>query len=98
MEILPAIDLLGGKGVRLTQGRYDAVTTYLEDPPAFARTLRGVAARLHVVDLEGARAGRAIQREAVRAIVEAFGPGVEVGGGVRSLETAEEYLALGADR
>src|SRR5262249_20440543 len=95
MEIYPAIDLLGGRGVRLHQGRYDAVTVYVDDPPAFAQTLRGAAARLHVVDLEGAREGRAVQRDVVRAVVAAFGPGVQVGGGVRSLEVAEEYFALG---
>jgi phosphoribosylformimino-5-aminoimidazole carboxamide ribotide isomerase len=98
MHVIPAIDLLGGKGVRLHQGRYDEVTVYLEDPVAFARSLRGRSERLHVVDLEGARAGRAVQRDLVRAIVEAFGAGVQVGGGVRSTGAAEDYLALGADR
>ena len=98
MDILPAIDLLGGHAVRLHQGRYDQVTVYERDPVALAARWRGVAARLHVVDLEGARAGRAVQRELVRAIIEAFGSGVEVGGGVRTLEAAEGYLELGADR
>ena len=98
MIVVPAIDLLDGKAVRLHQGRYDQVTVYDADPPARARGWRGVAERLHVVDLEGARSGRAVQAEAVRAIVAAFGPGVQVGGGVRSLDAAESYLALGADR
>jgi phosphoribosylformimino-5-aminoimidazole carboxamide ribotide isomerase len=53
---------------------------------------------LHVVDLEGARAGKAVQRESVRAIVDAFGPGVEVGGGVRSEEAIASYFELGAER
>ncbi len=98
MDVYPAIDLLGGRGVRLHQGRYDAVTVYLEDPAAFAASLRGVTPRLHVVDLEGARAGRPVQHDVVRAVIAAFGEGVQIGGGVRSLEAAEEYLALGADR
>jgi phosphoribosylformimino-5-aminoimidazole carboxamide ribotide isomerase len=96
--VIPAVDLLGGKAVRLHQGRYDAVTVYDEDPPARARAWRGKVPWLHVVDLEGAREGRPVQREQVRAVVEAFGPGVEVGGGVRTRESFEAYLALGAER
>jgi phosphoribosylformimino-5-aminoimidazole carboxamide ribotide isomerase len=96
--VIPAIDLLGGKAVRLHQGRYDAVTVYDEDPPSRARGWRGKVPWLHVVDLEGARDGRPVQRELVRAVVEAFGPGVEVGGGVRTRESFEAYLALGAAR
>lgn len=98
MEIIPAIDLLGGQAVRLHQGRYDQVTVYESDPVALAARWRGVTARLHVVDLEGARAGHAVQRDLVRAILDAFGAGVEVGGGVRTLAAAESYLELGADR
>ena len=98
MLLFPAIDLLDGQAVRLHQGRYDQVTVYDADPPALAARFRGRCARLHVVDLEGARAGRAVQAELIRAILQAFGPGVQVGGGVRSAEVAEEYLALGADR
>jgi phosphoribosylformimino-5-aminoimidazole carboxamide ribotide isomerase len=98
MMIIPAIDLLGGRVVRLQRGRYDAVTQYDDDPPARARSWRGKAAFLHVVDLEGAREGRPVQSDAVRAIVEAFGPGVQVGGGVRTRESFDAYLALGASR
>ena len=98
MIVIPAIDLLGGKAVRLHQGRYDAVTVYDEDPPARARAWRGKVPWLHVVDLEGARDGRPVQRDVVRAVVDAFGPGVEVGGGVRTRETFEATLALGAAR
>ena len=65
MQVLPAIDLLDGKAVRLHQGRYDAVTVYADDPPALAASLRGKVPILHVVDLEGARAGRAVQRDVV---------------------------------
>jgi phosphoribosylformimino-5-aminoimidazole carboxamide ribotide isomerase len=96
--VIPAVDLLGGKAVRLHQGRYDAVTVYDEDPPARARGWRGKVPWLHVVDLEGARDGRPVQRDVVRAVIDAFGAGVEVGGGVRTRESFEEYLALGARR
>lgn len=98
MHILPAIDLFQGQAVRLHQGRYDAVTVYDDDPARLAASLRGKIEWLHVVDLEGARAGKPVQADLVRAIVAGFGPGVQVGGGVRSVETAEAYLALGASR
>jgi phosphoribosylformimino-5-aminoimidazole carboxamide ribotide isomerase len=98
VQLIPAIDLLDGKAVRLHQGRYDQVTVYDHDPAALAARYRGQCGRLHVVDLEGARAGRAIQTEMVQAIVAAFGPGVQVGGGIRSEEAAESYIALGAER
>ncbi len=98
MIVLPAIDLLDGQAVRLHQGRYDAVTVYDADPPARARAWRGKVPILHVVDLAGARDGRPVQKDMVRAIIDAFGPGVEVGGGVRSRESFEAYLALGAAR
>ncbi|HEY8092080.1 MAG TPA: 1-(5-phosphoribosyl)-5-[(5-phosphoribosylamino)methylideneamino]imidazole-4-carboxamide isomerase [Polyangiaceae bacterium] len=98
MIVLPAIDLLAGKAVRLQQGRYDAVTVYDEDPPARARAWRGKVPWLHVVDLEGARAGRPVQHDVMRAVVEAFGPGVQVGGGVRTRASFEACLTLGAQR
>jgi phosphoribosylformimino-5-aminoimidazole carboxamide ribotide isomerase len=101
MLVLPAIDLLDGKAVRLHQGRYDAVTVYADDAPALAASLRGRVPLLHVVDLAGARAGHAVARDLVRAVVEAFsgeGGGVQVGGGVRSLAAVEAYLDLGAAR
>lgn len=98
MIVIPAIDLLGGKVVRLRQGRYDAVTVYDGDPPGRARALRGKVRWLHVVDLEGARDGWPVQREVVRAIVEAFGPGVQVGGGIRTRESFGQVRSLGAER
>jgi phosphoribosylformimino-5-aminoimidazole carboxamide ribotide isomerase len=96
--VLPAIDLLGGKAVRLHQGKYDEAKVYDDDPPARACEWRGKVRILHVVDLEGAKAGRAVQTDAVRAIVAAFGPGVQIGGGVRTREAFESYVALGAAR
>jgi phosphoribosylformimino-5-aminoimidazole carboxamide ribotide isomerase len=102
MRVLPAIDLLGGKAVRLHQGRYEEATVYDDDPAAVARRFRAVVDAMHVVDLEGAKSGSPVQRERVRAIVEAFtGDGVgmvQVGGGVRSRAALEAYLALGARR
>jgi phosphoribosylformimino-5-aminoimidazole carboxamide ribotide isomerase len=96
--VIPAIDLLGGKAVRLHQGRYDAVTVYDEDPPSRARAWRGKVPWLHVVDLEGARDGQPVQRSLVQAIIAEFGAGTQVGGGVRTRESFEAYRALGAAR
>jgi phosphoribosylformimino-5-aminoimidazole carboxamide ribotide isomerase len=96
--VIPAIDLLDAKAVRLHKGQYDAVTVYDDDPAARARAWRGQVPLLHVVDLEGARQGHPVQSDVVRAIVDAFGPGVEVGGGVRTRESFEAALALGASR
>ena len=99
MRILPAIDLLGGKAVRLHQGRYEEATVYDDDPAGVAKRFRASVSAMHVVDLEGAKAGAPVQRELVRAIVEAFAGGdVQVGGGVRSRASLEAYLALGARR
>lgn len=99
MRVLPAIDLLGGKAVRLHRGQYDAATVYDDDPPRVARRFRAHVEAMHVVDLEGAKAGEPVQKELVRAIVGAFAGGfVQVGGGVRSREVLEAYLALGARR
>jgi phosphoribosylformimino-5-aminoimidazole carboxamide ribotide isomerase len=98
MIVIPAIDLLSGKAVRLKQGRYDQVTTYDEPPHDIARAWKAFAPRLHVVDLEGAKAGKAVQTDSVRRIVSAFGEGVQVGGGIRSFEAVESYFALGVDR
>jgi phosphoribosylformimino-5-aminoimidazole carboxamide ribotide isomerase len=102
MIVIPAIDLLDGKAVRLHQGNYEKVTVYSEDPAALAATLRGKIPILHVVDLEGARAGRPVQKDLVRAVIDAFEStpesGVQIGGGVRSIEAIGEYLALGAKR
>jgi len=99
-EVWPAIDLLGGQCVRLSQGRYDDVTVYDADPAAVARRFAGLgAARLHVVDLDGARAGRPSNVEAVQRVVEAAGDApVELGGGLRDLAGVESALALGVDR
>jgi phosphoribosylformimino-5-aminoimidazole carboxamide ribotide isomerase len=98
MIVVPAIDLLGGKAVRLHQGKYDQVTVFDDDPVARARTFAGRAERLHVVDLEGARTGTPVARDLVRSITLAFGGPVQMGGGIRSREAFEACLSLGADR
>jgi phosphoribosylformimino-5-aminoimidazole carboxamide ribotide isomerase len=98
MIVIPAIDLLGGQAVRLHQGRYDAVTVYEADPTARALAWKGKVPFLHVVDLEGAREGKPVQHDTVRAIAAVFGKGLEVGGGVRTRESFEAYLELGAAR
>lgn len=99
MRILPAIDLLGGNAVRLHQGRYEDATVYDRDPPSVARRFRAGVDVLHVVDLEGAKAGAPVQRAQVAEIAAAFAGGrLQVGGGVRSREALEAYLALGAWR
>ena len=98
MRVIPAIDLLNGQAVRLKQGLYDQVTTYDQRPGEIAKEWRQVVDRLHVVDLEGARGGKPAQIDLVREVVDTFGDGVQVGGGVRNLEAVETYFALGVSR
>ena len=99
-EVIPAIDLLGGRCVRLSQGDYDRVSVYGDDPAAVAASFVAAGApRVHVVDLDGARAGRPHNRDAVRAIVGAArGVPVQLGGGMRDEGAVEEALALGVER
>lgn len=98
MEVIPAIDLLDGKAVRLMKGRYEDVTVYHDNPPVLAAGWAGHVKRLHVVDLEGARAGHAVQRDLVMRLVKSFGSGVQVGGGVRSFDAVKSYFDLGVER
>jgi phosphoribosylformimino-5-aminoimidazole carboxamide ribotide isomerase len=97
-ELVPAIDLLEGAVVRLHQGDYAKVTRYPLDPLAHAAALRGKVARLHVVDLAGARSGAPTQHDFIKQLCNAFGPGVQVGGGVRDRARAESLLEAGASR
>ena len=98
IEILPAIDIRGGRCVRLTQGDYDRETVFDSDPAAAARRwIAQGARRLHIVDLDGAREGRAVNADAVERIA-ALGAPLQVGGGVRDLETVGRYRALGVNR
>ncbi len=99
MIILPAIDLKNGKCVRLEQGLMDKDTVYSDDPAAMARHWQQEGGEfLHLVDLDGAFAGEPKNRSAIEAIVAAVDIPVELGGGIRDLETVEGYLALGIDR
>ena len=99
MLILPAIDLRGGHCVRLSQGDYARERIYDSDPAKVAQDFEGQGASwIHVVDLDGAKAGEPQNWEGIRAIVAAVSVPIEVGGGVRSLSTARELLASGASR
>ncbi|NLG10161.1 MAG: 1-(5-phosphoribosyl)-5-[(5-phosphoribosylamino)methylideneamino]imidazole-4-carboxamide isomerase [Coriobacteriaceae bacterium] len=99
MQILPAIDLLEGKVVRLAKGDYGAVTVYNDDPVAQAVIFREQGARwLHVVDLDGARSGDPVNLSIIESIISETGLKVEVGGGVRTLETIERLVLAGATR
>jgi len=98
LEVIPALDLLDGKAVRLRQGRYDEVTVYDEHPHVLAAEWSGRVRRVHVVDLDGAKGGKPQQRILVRKVVASFGAGVQVGGGVRSMATVNAYFDLGVER
>jgi len=99
VEIWPAIDLRGGKCVRLKQGDYGRETVFGEDPAAMARHwLKQGAQRFHLVDLDGARDGRSGNLDSVRAIVETTGLPCELGGGIRDEQTIQELLDLGLAR
>jgi len=99
MELIPAIDLLDGNVVRLHKGDYNAVTVYSNDPVAQAKSFYEAGARrLHVVDLEGARSGKAHHVAVIEAILSEVPLAVQVGGGIRSVETAERWLAVGVKR
>ena len=99
MLILPAIDLIGGKCVRLTRGHYDRKTEYSINPVDVAMQFKAAGAtHLHVVDLDGARTGAQVNLEVVRHIKAATGLHVEYGGGVRSIANIEAALAAGVDR
>jgi len=99
MEIIPAIDIRGGRCVRLEQGDYARETVFDDDPVAVARRWQAAGARrLHVVDLDGARDGRPGNEGAVRAILAASSVPVQVGGGVRDIAVIQRYVDAGADR
>jgi phosphoribosylformimino-5-aminoimidazole carboxamide ribotide isomerase len=99
MQIWPAIDLRGGKCVRLRQGDYNRETIYGDDPAAMARQFVEQGAEyLHLVDLDGAREGRPVNLASVRAIVEAVHIPCELGGGIRDEQSICELLDLGVAR
>lgn len=98
-EIIPAIDLQGGRCVRLVQGDFDQSTVYGDDPAAMARRWESAgASRIHVVDLDGAKAGGPRQLDVVAAIVKAVRVPVQLGGGLRTTDDIAAALAAGVDR
>jgi phosphoribosylformimino-5-aminoimidazole carboxamide ribotide isomerase len=96
---IPAVDIRGGRCVRLVQGDFARETRYADDPAEMARHWQAQGAtRLHVVDLDGARDGIRANRDVIRRLLRSVDVPVQVGGGIRSLETARAVLEDGADR
>jgi phosphoribosylformimino-5-aminoimidazole carboxamide ribotide isomerase len=99
MRIWPAIDLRGGKCVRLRQGDYQRETVFGDDPVAMARQwVEQGADCLHLVDLDAARGGDPVNHPAIDAIVKAVDVPCELGGGIRDLASIERFLAAGVER
>ncbi|HEY6772002.1 MAG TPA: 1-(5-phosphoribosyl)-5-[(5-phosphoribosylamino)methylideneamino]imidazole-4-carboxamide isomerase [Solirubrobacterales bacterium] len=99
MILFPAIDIRGGRAVRLVQGDYERETAYDDDPVVAARRwVDGGASWLHVVDLDGARAGEPVNLEHVRRIVAAVNVPVQLGGGLRDSKKVEQAFSSGAER
>ena len=99
IEVIPAIDIRDGKCVRLLQGDYGAETVFSDDPAGVARYWEEAgASRIHVVDLDGAREGAQRNSATINAIVSAVDVPVQVGGGIRALDTAKALMSAGVDR
>lgn len=99
MQLYPAIDMKGGKCVRLTQGSFNQVKVYSDTPAEMARLwVSQGASFLHIVDLDGALAGHSVNEEAIRAIVSSVTVPVQLGGGIRSAEAVDYMLKLGIYR
>ena len=99
MIIYPAIDIRGGRCVRLTEGRFDAETVFADDPAEMALKWAGLGAEfLHLVDLDGALAGEGKNVPVIQRILKSVSIPVQLGGGIRNLETIEKLLELGVTR
>ncbi|MPL65644.1 1-(5-phosphoribosyl)-5-[(5-phosphoribosylamino)methylideneamino] imidazole-4-carboxamide isomerase [bioreactor metagenome] len=99
MIIFPAIDIRGGKCVRLTEGRFDKETVFADNPADMAvRWAEEGAEVLHVVDLDGALAGRSVNLAIVKRIVNAVKVPVQLGGGIRTFDNIDQVLQAGVDR
>lgn len=99
MQLYPAIDMKGGKCVRLTQGLFDNVKVYSDTPADMAKLwVSQGASFLHIVDLDGALAGRSVNEEAIRAIAASVDVPIQLGGGIRSAQAVEHMLDLGITR
>lgn len=99
MEIIPAIDIKGGKCVRLTQGKFEQQHLYSNDPVKIAKRWQDEGAkRLHIVDLDAARVGMPQNQAIVRDIMRRTGLPIQLGGGIRSGELAQRMINIGVDR
>ena len=99
MEVIPAVDLLRGRCVRLYQGDYERETVYSESPVEVARDWAGLGAtRLHVIDLDGARDGTMANQAIVECIASSISVPIQLGGGIRTVEIARAAIRLGVDR
>lgn len=99
MIILPAIDLLGRKAVRLLRGDYNQVTVYSDSPLEVAEKFKSLGAtHIHMVDLDGAKYGTAPNMDIVAEVAEKTGLFIEIGGGIRSMETVKKYIDAGISR
>lgn len=99
LELIPAIDILGGAVVRLREGDYDQATVYSDDPVAMAKRLEAAGAtRMHMVDLDGAREGRPVNDGILARVADETGLTLQVGGGIRSADRARELWARGVER
>ncbi len=99
MIIFPAIDLYGGKAVRLYKGDYAQMTVYDDNPAAVAAKFKAAGAtHMHMVDLEGAKTGGTPNLETIKSVVKSAGLFVELGGGIRSFDVMETYLDAGVNR
>jgi phosphoribosylformimino-5-aminoimidazole carboxamide ribotide isomerase len=99
MVIYPAIDLYDGKAVRLFKGDYAQMTVYSDDPAAVARDFKACGAdHIHLVDLAGAKSGKPENLATIASIIDAFGGFVEVGGGIRDMDTVAKYIEIGVNR
>src|SRR3954465_13422754 len=99
LEIVPSIDLRGGRVVRLKQGDYAQQLNYDVDPIATARSFADAGAKwMHIVDLDGAKEGRPVQVDLIASIIQSATISVEVGGGVRSTDDVQRLIDAGAKR
>jgi len=99
MNIIPAIDLLNGKCVRLNQGNYNEVTKFNSDPVQQAQIWEKLGAkRLHLVDLDGAKTGEPINDQTIKEIKKSIKIPIQLGGGIRNVDRAKELFGLGIDR
>ena len=99
MNIFPAIDLIGGQAVRLEKGDYNKKTVFNSDPVAVAVGFKNAGAEyLHLVDLDGAKSGKTDNYNVIREIVNKSGLKVEIGGGIRNIDTVKKYLETGVMR